>query len=233
MLSTRGSSLQFKRACDRGVVAASTACVAATTVTPMCRGIEDVVNAPISWMTLGGVSQNEAVVLQIAVESARVNPVEVGGMRVHVANHDRRSILDAQLPPLVQQHARDLGVRSLRAGLVVVVRQVRVEEPDLHLTQQELPPSDGTGCIVVTRNSHPTATEEGDFTGIEQDVVLPVGLLVCRIARKAGETVSVLALLQAHNCRCHFFDLGCIPTHPGIVISVLRVVAHDLDGSTT
>merc|ERR1740122_465178 len=101
-----------------------------------------------------------------------MHSVEIGGVRIHVTHHDSRGMVRTELSSLLQKHGCDCGMRRLRACLIVVVWQMSVEEPDLCLTQKELSPCDGTRSIIVTWNGHPSTTQQGDFTGIEEHVVL-------------------------------------------------------------
>jgi len=165
-------SLQRERASDRCMIATSGPSVAAAAVRPMCSGVEDVVNPTVSRIAPCCVGPHESILLQIALKATRMVLVETRSVRIHVADHDGRSVLCTQLPALLQEHFCDPGMRPLIPGFVMIVRQVGVEEPDVDVTQLELAPGDRSRRVVVSRDAHPAATEKSDLAWIKQHVVL-------------------------------------------------------------
>merc|ERR1712087_654164 len=67
--------LQCQIANDRGVIAASSAGVSATSVSPVRSGVQDVVYVWIPWIASCRVSPDESVVLQITLETTSVSSV--------------------------------------------------------------------------------------------------------------------------------------------------------------
>jgi len=219
--------LQREVASDRGMVTAASSRILTITVRPMGCRVKDVINASMPWSALGRIRPREAAFLEVTFETASLHFVEMGSVRIHVANYNRRRILRTELFPLLQKHLCDLGVRPGRAGLVVVVRQVGVEEPDRDVAEFELPPSDVTGSIVVPWNLHVSTAHKSYSTAVVQHVVLRARLRVRSITRCACQSVPVLAFLKPDYGWSYCPDLFRIARNPCVVISILRVVAHD------
>jgi len=226
-------SFQLEVTRNRGVIAATSAGVPAIMMCPMRGGVKNMVDATIPWTSSRSVGPHEAVVREIALKTACVHLVEVGGVGIHVTNDDCGRILRAQIPPLLQEHVGDPRMCRLRPSFIVVVGQMCVEEPEGDIAELEFSPRDGARGIIISRDGHPATAQEGDLAGVEQHVVLSVRLCVCRIPREARQAIPVLTLLKAYDGGSHCLDLLCIAMHPGIVILVLCIVAHHLQSRTT
>jgi len=184
------------------------------------------INASISRITLCLIRPRKAVGLEIAFETTSINSVKLGGVGIHITNNDRRCIIRTELPPFLQKHPCDFGVRGLGPGLIVVVWQVSVEKPNYGAIEFELAPSDGTFSIVVPWNAHVATADQGYLAGVKKHIVLIPSLFVSRITRQACQPIPVLALLKADNCWSHILYLCSITANPSIVVSILGVVTH-------